>query len=162
MKEPDQEKSPESIMLAIRVRGFRDSKYLSQVEFAQRCGLTQKTVSNMETAHGSPLVGNVMKICAAFPELNADWLLRGRGEPNKPPPIDDKSTFSAQYVQRLERKIEELEITLANLMRMFGTLGKPSQHPRSAPASEAHIDNVKWKHSGSGSGAVSFELMEAS
>lgn len=67
----------ENQLLGLRVKTFRDSLRMTQGDFGEQCGLKQKTVSTMEAGKNRPLFENVIKICAAFPELNRDWLLFG-------------------------------------------------------------------------------------
>lgn len=62
-----------------RLKIFRDYLDLKQVEFGERCGIGQKTISTMEAGNSSPNFENVRKVCEAFPVLNSDWLLFGRG-----------------------------------------------------------------------------------
>jgi transcriptional regulator with XRE-family HTH domain len=63
-----------------RLKIFRDYLGLKQAEFGERCGVIQKTISTMEAGNSSPNFENVRKVCEAFPMLNSDWLLFGRGQ----------------------------------------------------------------------------------
>lgn len=63
---------------ASRVRTFRESKGLAQAAFAERCGLAQGNVSQMEQGT-EPKQSNVSKILVGFPDLSPDWLLTGNG-----------------------------------------------------------------------------------
>lgn len=63
---------------ASRVLAFRKLKGLSQQAFAERCGLEQGNVSQMEKGT-EPKQSNVTKLVLGFPDLNPDWLLLGTG-----------------------------------------------------------------------------------
>lgn len=64
---------------ASRVRDFRKHKGLSQQAFAERCGLDQSNITQMEKGT-DPKQSNAVKLLAGFPDLNPDWLLLGTGE----------------------------------------------------------------------------------
>lgn len=63
---------------ASRVLEFRKLKGLSQQAFAERCGLEQGNVSQMEKGT-EPKQSNITKLVAGFPDLSPEWLLLGTG-----------------------------------------------------------------------------------
>lgn len=63
---------------ASRVLELRKLKGLSQQAFAERCGLEQGNISQMEKGT-EPKQSNVTKLIAGFPDLSPDWLLLGTG-----------------------------------------------------------------------------------
>lgn len=52
-----------------------------QQEFAEKVGLTQQSISNMERDKTEPANKSVNKIFAAFPQVNVTWLVSGQGQP---------------------------------------------------------------------------------
>jgi transcriptional regulator with XRE-family HTH domain len=52
-----------------------------QQEFADRIGLSQQSVSNMERDKTEPAAKSLNKIYAAFQQVNISWLVTGVGEP---------------------------------------------------------------------------------
>lgn len=63
---------------ASRVKEFRKFKGLSQEAFAERCGLEQGNITQMERGT-DPKSSNAAKIIGAYPDLSSDWLLLGTG-----------------------------------------------------------------------------------
>lgn len=62
-----------------RLKEFREYLRLSQTDFGAPCGIIQKTISTMEAGNSFPVFKNVKKVCEAYPQLNSDWLMFGRG-----------------------------------------------------------------------------------
>ena len=58
---------------------FFDSLNVSANAFSKQIGLPQRTVNNYVTGDRSLSIDFIEAILAAFPELSAEWLLRGRG-----------------------------------------------------------------------------------
>ena len=56
-----------------------DSLNVSANAFSKQIGLPQRTVNNYVTGDRSLSIDFIEAILAAFPELSAEWLLRGRG-----------------------------------------------------------------------------------
>lgn len=52
-----------------------------QQEFADKVGLTQQSISNMERDKTEPANKSINKIFAAFPQVNISWLVSGQGKP---------------------------------------------------------------------------------
>ena len=52
-----------------------------QQDFADKVGLTQQSVSNMERDKTEPAAKSLNKIYAAFPQVNLGWLVSGAGQP---------------------------------------------------------------------------------
>lgn len=50
---------------------------LSIRSFEERCGLTHGTIAGIKVK--GPSVDNVAKISSAFPDLNLNWLIMGKG-----------------------------------------------------------------------------------
>jgi transcriptional regulator with XRE-family HTH domain len=106
----------------MRLKAFRQALKISQAELADHCGLTQRTVSNMETGYNSPLMENVEKIFLTYPNLSEDWLKKGVGpmliksdqltiDPKaKPYPIlDAEERFVNEQSQPLLSDLDEYE-----------------------------------------------------
>lgn len=52
-----------------------------QQDFADKVGLTQQSISNMERDKTEPANKSLNKIFAAFPQVNISWLVSGQGQP---------------------------------------------------------------------------------
>lgn len=62
-----------------RIRELRKLLNKNQTEFGAKIGLSQKSVTNMETPGGTVTERNFNAICKAF-NVNPDWLRHGVGE----------------------------------------------------------------------------------
>jgi len=52
-----------------------------QQDFADKVGLTQQSISNMERNKTEPASKSLNKIQQAFPQVNINWLVSGQGQP---------------------------------------------------------------------------------
>jgi transcriptional regulator with XRE-family HTH domain len=63
-----------------RIQKILNSKNLSPSLFADRIGVQRSAVSHILSGRNKPSLDFIMKILTAFPDIDADWLLFGRGE----------------------------------------------------------------------------------
>lgn len=64
--------------IGLRINQLRESKNLSQVAFADKVGVHRNQVKNLE-GDGNFGLDMVHKILCAFPDIDRDWLLTGKG-----------------------------------------------------------------------------------
>lgn len=62
-----------------RLKELRKCKGLSQAEFADKLGLQQKAISQMELGINNITEQNIITICCVF-KINEEWLRNGTGE----------------------------------------------------------------------------------
>ena len=87
-----------------RIEHILRAQNLTAAEFAEKLGIQASGMSHILSGRNNPSLDFVMKLKAAFPEYNLDWLLLGVGpmtsyeQPGiSPRPVDDKlSLFSSQ------------------------------------------------------------------
>ena len=53
---------------------------MSASQFADEIGVQRSSVSHVLSGRNKPSLDFIIKIVAAFPEINSDWLLSGKGE----------------------------------------------------------------------------------
>ena len=63
-----------------RLEYFIQSKSYNHSRFADRIGVQRSSVSHILTGRNKPSYDFLKKIFDGFPELNADWLIVGRGK----------------------------------------------------------------------------------
>jgi transcriptional regulator with XRE-family HTH domain len=63
-----------------RIQSILKSKNLSPSVFADAIGVQRSGVSHILSERNKPSLDFVIKILKAFPEIDADWLLFGKGE----------------------------------------------------------------------------------
>lgn len=63
-----------------RIRLIQEQLGLSQVEFANKLGISPASLSSIYTGRTNPTNNHVMAIHKAFPQINVSWLMFGEGE----------------------------------------------------------------------------------
>jgi hypothetical protein len=87
-----------------RVKEIIESKKVSDNKFAHTIGIGQKVLSSMFIRSTEPSVKTISAILDAFPDISAEWLLRGVGAMNKTDAIISEEEKSTSY-KELEQKI---------------------------------------------------------
>jgi transcriptional regulator with XRE-family HTH domain len=62
--------------IGVRFKQLRVTNNLKQVEFAQRVGISQSTLSEIEKGRSNPSVETVISTSKYF-KVSTDWLLKG-------------------------------------------------------------------------------------
>ena len=70
-------------MIGQRIKQIRNSKKLTQDDFAEIIGLTKNFISLIETGNRTPSDRTISDICRVF-HVNESWLRTGDGEMFKP------------------------------------------------------------------------------
>lgn len=106
---------------------------IGQGKFEKNCGLSNGTVNNIK--EGGITTQKVEKILLAYPNLNIDWLITGRGEMEKHPSeiisednintndmdrtiLETLSNLNGQ-IRDLKAKVNRLESENAELRRKY-------------------------------------------
>lgn len=100
---------------------------IGQGKFEKNCGLSNGTVNNIK--EGGITTQKVEKILLAYPQLNIDWLITGRGDMEKQSSeavsednlntndMDMKTLFDV--IRRQNARLDELEKENADLRRKY-------------------------------------------
>lgn len=96
---------------------------LNKFQFAQRAGMSTTPLYMVENNDGLPNFTTISKILAAFPNISAEWLLRGEGEMILKAPaanleaIVEELTFKNDALKeenkRLHNIVEQLALSLS-------------------------------------------------
>ena len=84
-------------MIGNRIYALRKSLGINQVDFAKIMGITQASVSNWDK--GVIRLKNLLKLAEMYPEVSAEWLLRGKGK------IMKEKVDPNQEIRELEREL---------------------------------------------------------
>lgn len=77
----------ESLSIGQRIRLMREMRRYKQTELAQKIGLGQAAISNLETdSSRKPSAPTLLKLAAAL-ECSPQWLLDGKGKPDAWRPV---------------------------------------------------------------------------
>lgn len=71
-----------------RIKSIMAAKSKSETEFAKLSGVSQATLNNYTRLNRMPSLEVIIKILAAFPDISAEWLLRGTGTMYHQPTAD--------------------------------------------------------------------------
>ena len=87
-----------------RLKLFIKSKGLGQTKFEERVGFSRGYISKVKTSIGADKLSNIVE---AFPDLNLDWLITGKGI------MTNLSTQSAPFGQKADT-LEENSVEYKN------------------------------------------------
>lgn len=103
-----------------RIKRLIAESGLSERAFAIQCGLAQNTLNRQMSGERELSLTVVLAILSTYPEISAEWLLRGEGEPTKKvKPVSDRETLlidtiamQQETINNLKTKIKSLEAEL--------------------------------------------------
>ncbi len=98
-----------------RLKSFVKKLSLTDRAFAQKCGIAKNTLSYYLAGQRKPSYEAIEKVLLAFPDLSAEWLIRGTGEMMLSQPAQ-----SAQNIETLERMNKMLD-TITTLQDVINT-----------------------------------------
>ena len=99
---------------------------LSQAQLAEKIKVSEGAISKAITGVSPPGAKVILNVLAAFPEINADWFVRGRGqivlEKNKLSYFqEDQAAYLTQQdlynFHKLVKKVEELDQIVKELQK---------------------------------------------
>ncbi len=88
-----------------RLKQFLQMEELSPAKFADSIGIQRSGISHLLAGRNKPSYDFITKMLAAYPDLNADWLLTGKGKPYRNSPLSapsapaNDSLFDSQPVE---------------------------------------------------------------
>lgn len=88
-----------------RIQTLKDHYGLSTRALAIKCGLNQPTLDRMLKGINALNLNCVTSILIAFPEISAEWLLRGEGEMMK----QDMATKELERIGKLNNVVDSLQ-----------------------------------------------------
>lgn len=101
-----------------RLREILSFSGLSVRAFAIKCGITQKTLDNQIKGLRGISVETIMSVLTTFPEISAEWLMRGAGEMFKSETADpnaDRVLKLADAIATLQDALTAQKETIAAL-----------------------------------------------
>jgi transcriptional regulator with XRE-family HTH domain len=79
-----------------RLIKFIDSLNLNHSQFSDKIGVQRSSISHILSGRNKPSYDFLQKIFIAYPDLNADWLILGRGSVNNVDATVEKEKISDQ------------------------------------------------------------------
>lgn len=95
---------------------------LSIRAFAIKCGIHENTLDKQMRGHRSVSLDTVMAILNTFPQLSAEWLMRGEGKMFKDKPDIAKMIMLTDTISTLQGKINDDKKIIDLLNEKIGKL----------------------------------------
>lgn len=100
---------------------FIQSQQLSQIDFAEKCGLSRGYVNNIRDGIYQ---STLRKISDAFPELNTEWLLMGKGKMYKTNEDFVPDTELAKVYEMLDSQQRDIKKLMNKIDRILSSMEK--------------------------------------
>ena len=97
-----------------RLRGVRASKAKSVNNFAKLIGMSQTTVNGIMLGSRGVSVDIIVAVLTAFPDISAEWLMRGEGEMLRSEEVAQNALISEETIAHYTSVINSYETLLAN------------------------------------------------
>lgn len=97
-----------------RLRGVRASKAKSVNNFAKLIGMSQTTVNGIMLGSRGVSVDIIVAVLTAFPDVSAEWLMRGEGKMLRSEEAAQNALISDETIAHYTSTIKSYEVLLAN------------------------------------------------
>lgn len=97
-----------------RLRGVRASKAKSVNNFAKLIGMSQTTVNGIMLGSRGVSVDIIVAVLTAFPDVSAEWLMRGEGEMLRSEEVAQNALILNETIAHYTSAIKSYEILLAS------------------------------------------------
>lgn len=97
-----------------RLRGVRTSKAKSVNNFAKLIGMSQTTVNGIMLGSRGVSVDIIIAVLTAFPDISAEWLMRGEGEMLRSEEVAQNALISDETIAHYTSVVKSYETLLAN------------------------------------------------
>lgn len=117
-----------------RLKLFIKSKGLGQTKFEERVGFSRGYISKVKTSIGADKLSNIVE---AFPDLNLDWLITGKGKmtstPVQPAAVEQTTDTleenSVKYKNKYLEMLEENRVLRLEIERLRKGIGTRADNP---------------------------------
>lgn len=103
-----------------RINHIITLKGITKKTFAEQTGLSQPIVSHITSGRNQPGLDVLQKILNAYPDLSSDWLILGKGDPERLDQSDALKTAISNVhhkLSKLQTELHQLNSDLADLMK---------------------------------------------
>ena len=116
-KNEEKKPSPEALELKDRLNEMLKAYGLNQANIAKEVGIATSTISNYYSGKKESSLRFLMALLNKYPDLSADWLMKGEGEMNK-----KKEEMGSESYEELEDEIISLRGELKGLQCAYDRL----------------------------------------
>jgi transcriptional regulator with XRE-family HTH domain len=86
-----------------RIQLILKSKNLSSSQFADEIQVQRSSISHILSGRNKPSLDFIMKILSTYPEVDADWLIFGKGQMVK------QENTQPEYVEKMQQELSSTE-----------------------------------------------------
>ena len=97
-----------------RLLSFLQSEDLNPTRFADKIGVQRSSISHILSGRNKPSYDFLLKIIEAFPQINAEWLLTGKGKMYKAEIISQRTLFDQIPEESKDRTIGIADENISN------------------------------------------------
>lgn len=122
--------------VAIRLKGFIESRNLTNSQFADRCGIPRPSLSQLLTGRNKKISDVIVgQIHQAFPELSVLWLMFGEGPMLVPDPASSEGSVQEGGLFPESRNFADVDTEGGNFSNL-NALNQPRKVASARSASE--------------------------
>lgn len=136
-----------------RVKQVIESNAFTPSRFADHIGVPRATISHILSGRNKPSLEVVQKILDAFPDLSAEWLVKGKGTPGNSAPSlfeSDESREKGAGLHDASAKKEEANVLQGDSVRNAEeTVNKKGFHPADNRDNKSLNEKTKLQHASS-------------
>ncbi len=128
-----------------RFSQFLAAENISQSQFAERLGVTRASVSHIVSGRNKPGNDFILSLMNAYPDLNIEWILAGKGKMYKTKSIESEPQqriMTAESGNEASADSNQTEIRSDEAEHLFSNLSQPSPQEQDTaqepPVSDKH------------------------
>lgn len=95
--------------MANRIKMLMEQKMISKTAFAESIGITGAQLSHIYSGRNNVSLAIAMQVLNAYPEVNIEWLLYGKGQMSRLNNLNDKQGFVSEDKIQGEINFENLD-----------------------------------------------------
>ncbi|MCQ2383593.1 MAG: hypothetical protein MJZ96_01750 [Paludibacteraceae bacterium] len=101
-----------------RLKELQEFSQLSRNQFSIKCGCSTTPFYQSETSERIPNFATIQKVLEAFPEVSAEWLIRGTGEMLLGKNTEEKN----EDLDALKKENERQRVEIVRLNKIIASL----------------------------------------
>ncbi len=133
-----------------RVKQVIETKAYTPSRFADHVGVPRATISHILSGRNKPSLEVVQKILEAFPDISAEWLVKGKGTLGKSAPSlfePDDFMENINKAQDASAKKKETVVKTGEIQKnREEPVGKDNSHTTDSSDNELFSEKIKTEH----------------
>jgi len=113
-------------------------KNLTSAKFADEIGVQRSSVSHVLSGRNKPGFDFVQKLLLCYPDINADWLITGKGRP-----LNEPESLESRKKQKHQDTIDTNNLFKTEEKSIINTINQTEQHADIKKADKKEKSKVK-------------------